>query len=215
MGGSAIPYLGFVEVSFQIWGIHCYNEDVLLLVTPIMTYSKMVLVVVGSKIIDRALSLMTKGELAKVTLTWRQAHFRAVMPGLLQLTCTGSDKTEMGEGRGHPSTKSYPMGVRKFCLDDVKGTVSTTWKVNIPPFSTVNMQANSSVKGHCMWVHVVTELAPGPQLPAPVVSTATYGELHPGSSRVPICMCNLSACMVEIPTKAVFGQLAPTNQEPQ
>ena len=33
-GGSAIPYLRFVEVNLQISGIQCYNEDVLLLVIP-------------------------------------------------------------------------------------------------------------------------------------------------------------------------------------
>ena len=60
-GGSAIPYLGFVEVNLQIPGIQHYNEDVLLVVIATMTYSKMVLVIVGSKIIDRALSLITKG----------------------------------------------------------------------------------------------------------------------------------------------------------
>ena len=68
-GGSTIPYLGFVEVNLQIPGIQCYNEDVLLLVIPTMTCSKMVPVVVGSKIIDRALSLKMKGELKKVTTT--------------------------------------------------------------------------------------------------------------------------------------------------
>ena len=71
IGSSAITYLGFMEVNLQIPGIQCYNEDVLLLVIPTMTYSKMVPVVVGSKIIDRALSLITKGELEKATMTWR------------------------------------------------------------------------------------------------------------------------------------------------
>ena len=33
-GGSAIPYLGFMEVNLQIPGIRNYNEDVLLLVIP-------------------------------------------------------------------------------------------------------------------------------------------------------------------------------------
>ena len=69
MGGAAIPYLGFVEVNLQILGIRNYNEDVLLLVIPTMTYSKMVLVMVGPKIINKALSLMTTGELAKATMT--------------------------------------------------------------------------------------------------------------------------------------------------
>ena len=58
---SAIPYLRFVEVNLQIPGIKYYNEDVLLLVIPTMTYSETVPVMVGSKIIDRAMSLMTKG----------------------------------------------------------------------------------------------------------------------------------------------------------
>ena len=135
---------------------------------------------------------MTKGELAKVTMTWRWAHFGAVMFWSLQLICTSSDKTKMGEGIGHPSTKSDPMEVRKFCLNDIKGPVHTIWKVTIPPFSKVNVKANSSVKGHCMRVDLLMQLMPGPQLPAAVVPTATYGKLHPGFSRVPICLHNLS-----------------------
>ena len=55
---------------------------------------------------------------------------------------------------------------------------------------------------------------PGPQLPAAVVPMATYGELHPGSLRVPICFHNLSACIMEIPTKAMVGQVIPANQVP-
>ena len=58
------------------------------------------------------------------------------------------------------------------------------------------------------------ELALGPQLPAAVVPTATYGELHPGSSRVPVCLHNLSAHAVDVPTKMVVGQIVPANQVP-
>ena len=109
-GGTAIPYLGFMEVNLQILGIKSYHEDVQLLVILTTTYSEMVPVVVGSKIIDRALSLMTKGELAKGTTTWRQAHFGDVMPGSLQLTCIGSRKTRMEEEVGHSSPKGDPCG---------------------------------------------------------------------------------------------------------
>ena len=104
-GGAAIPYLGFMEVNLQIPEIKNYNGDVLLLLIPTTTYFKMVPVMVGSKIIDRALSMMTKGELAKATTMWKQAHFGAVMSGLLQLTCTSSDKTGMEEEVGHSSPK--------------------------------------------------------------------------------------------------------------
>ena len=106
------------------------------------------------------------------------------------------------------------MEVQKFHLDDVRGPVCTTQKVTILLFSTVSVHANTSVKGNCMQVHVLTELTPGPQLPAAVVLTGTYGELHPGSSRVPICLHNLSSHTMEIPTKAMVGQVVPANQVP-
>ena len=118
--GAAMPYLGFMEVNLQIPGITNYNEDVLLLVIPTMTYSEVVLVMVGSKIIDRTLTLMTKGA-CKGDYNVETTHFGAVMSGSLQLTCTSSDKTKMGEEIGHPFTKSNMIEVKKFCLDDIKG----------------------------------------------------------------------------------------------
>ena len=69
-GGAAIPYLRFVEVNLQILGIRSCNEDVLLLAIPTTAYAERVPVMVGSKIIDRALSCMTVGELAHATVTW-------------------------------------------------------------------------------------------------------------------------------------------------
>ena len=172
-GGSAIPYLGFVEVNLQIPGIKNYNEDVLLLVIPTMTYSEMVPVMVGSKIIDRALSLMTK----KMTMTWRQAHFGAVMSGSLQLPHSSSNKTGVEKEVSHSSLRVDPVEVRKFCLDDIRGPVHTTQKVTIPPFSTVSVYTDSSVKGHCMWFHVLKELTPGPQLPTAVELTVHIQKL--------------------------------------
>ena len=58
------------------------------------------------------------------------------------------------------------------------------------------------------------ELALGPQLPAAVVPTATYGELHPGSSRLPVCLHNLNTLAIDVPTKMVVGQLVPANRVP-
>ena len=86
-------------------------------------------------------------------MMWRQAHFGAVMSGLLQLPCTNS--TETGEGKEviHSSLRSNPMEVREFCLDDVRGPVCTTQKVTIPPFSTISVHANTSVKGHFAGPH--------------------------------------------------------------
>ena len=52
---------------------------------------------------------------------------------------------------------------------------------------------------------MLMEPMPGPQLPTAVVLTVTYGELHLGSLRVPICLCNLGAHSVKIPDKTVVG----------
>ena len=61
---------------------------------------------------------------------------------------------------------------------------------------------------------MLTEPAQGPWLPDSVVPTATYGELHPGSSKVLICLRNLSACPIDVPAQAIVGQVAPANQVP-
>ena len=209
-GGAAIPYLRFVEVNLQILGIRRYNEDVLLLAIPTMVYAERVPVMVGSKIIDKALSCMTVEELAKATATWWQAHFGAVMSGLLQLSHSSSEKLAMQNLSG----ESDPVEVQKYQLDGVKGVVCTTQKVTIPPFQTMTIKGNASVKEHCMKVHVLMEPALGPQLPAAVVPIATYGELHPGSSRVPISLHNMSTHAVEIPAKMVVGLVIPANQVP-
>ena len=89
-GGSAILYLGYVEVNIQIPGIHGYNEDILQLVIPTTTYSEKVPVMVGSMIIGRAMGMITKGELVRTTATWKQAHFSAVISRSLQLPCKGA-----------------------------------------------------------------------------------------------------------------------------
>ena len=98
-----------MEVNLQIPDITNYNEDVLLLVMPTTTYSKIVLVMVGSKIIDKALSLMTKGELAKVITMWRQTHFGAVVSGSLQVSHTSLNKIGVEEEVGHSSQSDDPM----------------------------------------------------------------------------------------------------------
>ena len=182
----------------------------LLLAIPTTAYAKGVIVIMGSKIIDRALGCMTAGELAHATVTWQQAHFVAVMSGSLQLSHSSSEKLTVENS----SRKKDPVEVQKYQLDGVKGAVHTTQKVTIPPFQTINIKANAGVKGHCMKVHVLMEPVPGPQLPAAVVPIATYGELHPGSSRVPVCLCNMSAHAMEIPAKTVVGQVIPANQVP-
>ena len=132
------------------------------------------------------------------------------MSGLLQLSHSSSEKLAKENFPG----ESDPVEVWKHQLDGVKGAVHTTQKVTIPPFQTMTLKGNAGVKGHCMKVHVLMETAVGPQLLAAVVPIATYGELHPGSSRVPICLCNMRLHAMEVPAKTVVGQVIPANQIP-
>ena len=148
-GDSAIPYLGYIEVNLQISGIKGYDEDILLLVILTMTYSEKVLVIVGPKIKDRAMGIMTKGELARETMAWKQAHFGVVMSGLLQLPYTDSkEEVEMGK-EVTPSPSSNPTASRGFCLDDIWGPVCTAQKVTVPPFGTFSIHGNTGVHRHC------------------------------------------------------------------
>ena len=164
---------------------------------------------VGSKIIDRTMGMMRKGELMRATVTWKQAHFSAVMSGLLQLPITDS------KGSGEEATPfpgSNPTASREFCLDDVWGPVCTTQRITIPTFGTISIHGNTCIQGHCMWVHMLAEPAQGPQLADSMVLTATYGELHPCSSQVPISLGNLSAHSIEVPARAIIGKVTLANQ---
>ena len=61
---------------------------------------------------------------------------------------------------------------------------------------------------------MLAEPAQGPQLPTSVVPTTTCGELHPGSSQVPICLRNLSTQAIVIPAKVVVRKVTLANQVP-
>ena len=79
-----------------------------------MTYSEKVLVMVGSMIIDRAMGMITKVELVRATMTWKQAHcWCKVMSGSLQLPCKGA--REMGVlQRGHSLCGPVPTVLKEF-----------------------------------------------------------------------------------------------------
>ena len=141
------------------------------------TYGNKVLVIAGSKIINRAMKVITKGELARATQTWRQTHFCAVMYGLLQLSCKCTGEQSYCWG-APPSVYSGPTVHKEFCLDDVQRHVWTTQRIMIPLFGTVNIHGKIDGWGHCMWVHVLAEPVRGPQLPASVLLATKYWEVH-------------------------------------
>ena len=97
------------------------------------------------------MGVITKGELVKVTMTWRQAHFGAVMYRSLQLPHTSSNGTWVEEEVIHSSLRVDTIEMKEFCLDDAQGPICIIQRVTIPPFSTVSIHGNTSVRFMCLW----------------------------------------------------------------
>ena len=176
-----------------------------------MTYSEKVPVMVGSMIIDRVMGMTTKGELVRATMTWKQAHFGAVMSGSLQLPNKGT-RGDRGAVKRlfplQPLTLLHPRistwMIARASLHHRVGQHSSIW---IHQYSWQHRCLRAlHVGSHAC------QACTRPQLPTSIVLTATYGELHTGSSQVPICLRNLSACSVVIPAKVVIGKVTPANQ---
>ena len=74
---------------------------------------------VGSKLIDRVMGMITKGELARATATWKQAHFHAVVSGSLQL------HHRSARGDGDPTKRAAPLPLQALpCLRNSLWTMS-------------------------------------------------------------------------------------------
>ena len=135
------------------------------------------------------------------------------MSGLLQLS------TNVQGGRGPmewatPSTVPSPLHLRNSALDDAQGHVHMLQRVTTALFGTMNIHGKTDIQGCCMLAPCAHRTSMDPQLPTSIVSTATYGELHPDSSQVPICLKNLNACPIVIPTKVIIVKVALANQVP-
>ena len=136
------------------------------------------------------------------------------MLGTLQLSHSSSCKNNTGEGAKSSSQKVDPVEVWKLSLDDVKGAVCTTQKVTIPLFGTINVCTSTSVKGHCMGVHVLKELLPG----SPGASSSGVHSNLWGVASWVLEGTHLLAQLEHLyhgnTTKAVVGQVAPAIQVP-
>ena len=200
-GGSTIQYLGYIEVNLQIPGIKNYDEDVVLLVIPPTNYSEKVLVMVGSKIIDWAMGVITKGELAKENYDLEKGSF-------LGLSCPGycSCHTLMEPGWKKGGNSFFPRDWHHIYEGVLSGWYlgpsSHYMDGYYSPIQYCQYTWQYQCQGHCLWVYMLAEPTPGPQLPTSVVLTVTYRELHLGSSQLPICFWNLSAHSIQIPTQS-------------
>ena len=136
------------------------------------------------------------------------------MPGSLQLPHKSTKGDRGDERRVTPSVAPDPTAPKEFCQDNVQGHVCTTQKITIPPFGTLNSHGKTVIWGHCMQIHMLAQPAQSSQLPISIVLTAMYGEVHPSSSQVLICLRNLGAHSTVIQAKVVVGKVTLANKVP-
>ena len=143
-GGSAVPYLRFVEVNLEIPWIK--NEDVLLLVIPTMTYSKKIPVVVGSKIIDSGNENNNKTGACKSNHDLETGSFWGCHVWVATATPHGCKQNWGGKGHSPFLPKDWHCGGEGILPGWFQGPVCTTWRVTIPPFSRISVHTNTSVR---------------------------------------------------------------------
>ena len=76
---------------------------------------------------------------------------------------------------------------KTFSLDLVEGTVKLTKTVEIPPFSTIQVQGITKVKGHDKKVNIIVEPKSN-VYNFSVTAVPSYAHLKPGSSKVNISL---------------------------
>ena len=76
-GGVSIPYIGCVEVNFNIPEIKAYNEDVLMMVMNDSRYGDIILFVIGTIHTHAALEVITDDEWKNLSLAWKSAALSA------------------------------------------------------------------------------------------------------------------------------------------
>ena len=83
IGGDEILYRGYVEINLKFSEIKSFNEDVLMLVIEGSSYKQRVLIQLWMLHIDRALELVNKDELHKLSASWCRHHLTTLLPGKL------------------------------------------------------------------------------------------------------------------------------------
>ena len=188
------------------------------MVIPTTTYYEKVPVMVGSKIIDQA----------NGSNNWRGSSWKWPWPEdrlILGLSCLGHYSCSTTSSKGTRVRRGGgpipPQGLALWRWRSSAWTTSWAQFANYmegyySPFWYWSVYTAIPVSEDTVYrLHILAEATPGPQLPTSVVHWLRPMENYiQGSSWVPTCLQNLSTCSIEIPTKAVVGQVVPANLVP-
>ena len=123
------------------------------------------------------------------------------------MLATGGRKTHLS------SVSSWQVNV-KACLAEalldlkwIQWDIKTTRRIAIPPLETIQIQGLTKERCHMKKVHVMME-APAQHYCEQVITISICTELKPGSSKLTICMRNVSAGPVTIPARTTIGSVS-------
>ena len=187
-GGGTIPYVGYVEARLRIPGITAMNKDSLFMVSNNSPYMNRVPIQWVHYILERPLTVTTKGELDKLSTAWKTANFP-------------------------PIDKNLKFNEPEFDLDKIQGHVKLTKPVTIAPFQTVHVSGLTECNQHFKRVNVIVEPNPNKDYES-VIPIHGYTMLKPGSSRVSIGLRNHSCRKVTINTKTIIAKVTAANVAP-
>ena len=190
IGGSLVPYTGYVEARLSILGIKAMNQNLLFMVVKDTDYTNRVPVQLGTLHIDEALALVTRKEYRNLSVAWARANF----PPQLVL-------------------KSAQIKESEFDLGTIKGKVKLTKSVTLAPFETKQVPWLTECTTHFKRVHVITEALEKFKHEA-IKPICTYSELRPGSSRVLIGLRKLSCKSVTLKPRMVVAKVSAANIVP-
>ena len=125
MGGSLVPYSGYVEANLSIPGIKAMNRDSLLMAVKDTEYTNRVPVQLGTLHINEALASVTMEEYGKLPIAWARANFPP-----------------------KPISKLATVSGPEFDLDTIKGHVKITKAITISPFQTVQATGITNCSSH-------------------------------------------------------------------
>ena len=190
-GGFMVPYSGYVEVNLWIPQFpQCGMVLMLVILDSWYTYG--IPIQINTWVIQKMMQMVNEQNLNELSEAWRNTYVSTVMAGQLALS---------------ESAKNV------FDLSTVRWPLTTTMEVILSPFETQTVPGTSKVKSHVKWVHVIVE--PREQgFSNEVVTISMYCDLKPDSSRVKICLWNLTLKKIVIPTQCVMRQIKAANEVP-
>ena len=177
-GGFAVPYHGYVELKIRIPEIKAFKEDGLFLVIDDSEGGENIPIQLGTVHIDRAIELMTESELSKISTQWTRGY-----------VCTKMAMKSLSIERGEENKGGTDQ---KFSLEQVRGNIKLTKRVEIGPFETVKVKGLTKIKGHTQKINVMTSAGDKP-FSQSVTTVNGYCVLEPGSKRVGVVLRNKTA----------------------